>query len=1044
MVDLIQINWKKDWLRLRAGWDVPADLHRGDLLLSISKLRRVPQDIRDPKIKHRFEALIKNTTFISWWDQFCGREKDKLFTLNFPDNACRIPWELLIERLRATRLHSTVSLVRTDANAIKPEAPSVFDEPMKSLILLGDDGTSIGLKRLDLSTEVEQLQSAWQELESGIRRCVNRPVVCNAKRVELPGLLREFKPHVLWFSGHGFAKPETTLLFAGGDKVTSKEFADLIEQSGQTPLYAVFWACDTGIPDARTSTVSVTPAFFRELSRVGVLAVLGMQSPIRDVSARTMAANLFRHLASGTSLERSLARTRALLMEDRPTEAHPLDWACPVIWSASTPVENLKFNSAQQPFVKFQLTGRWALRLGFESPAVLISRPTEEELRRAHAWTSQRGTWVIDPSGLDNTEDRIAWLRTLQAIPAEKYLFVLPISFVDRTNAEQALKRWAQSTYEQLRPGDVPSEFSEAIRQMCDLPFVGWQQLCAIPNLYLAIVDAPRFNPQDLFWQPLLDSNGPYIAIISNEDIPFEADRNWSVDKIEQKMDLEQMGRAIQQAPRLARALAVLNMPLNSSLIYLSAESCEAITRLSDWPNRNDVLVQTSAGPIIRAIARQYILERLTPEEQSVAHRDCIEMMTRPEMYLTPQIRELLVIHRLGANQINETVAEVMNLLRIYYITDRHFAIANLIERIGTLKERIPARYRLIIAGAYLQLNMLDHAQRWLDLSKPESVMDHAWQHAMQAEIFKSEGTQQHRENALAQIEAAIKLCQDAVQSPKTQQESLEKIKSNLLVYRQDRARILQYLFAGREHEAAAEYATLIRELSNRPASALDLAAVKRNYSELLRKRVSSKTDTEYQQARELLNEAEQLARSDPPTPILAEVLYEKAKFAEDDNQFADARDYLEECIKTAEASQQYMTRAIARSRHFWKYEQFALARWNEIETQLRIFRHGWALRTLIDGSLKAARKFEAKGDLKYSLASLEANRSALFGNPSFDQGSDRGRILSTYAGLAVINNKLDQPFAAASGFIETYPWLKDWLNNKTMRDLEAIWKEIV
>src|SRR5271157_2316513 len=396
MVDnVISVNWKEKLLGIppKAGWDVSGNLsYRGliepdQLLLSALKLRRIPRKLRDPNLIGRFQELIQGTSFSSWWDQVCGAPDDKFFALNFPNKAWSIPWELLIERLIITGQHDTVSIIRNPPEVMLPEVPNIYNEPMRSVILLGDDGSSIGLPRLDLKGEVKGICDAWHGLDKCFQQCVMRPITINAIYSDVIRGIQDIKPHVIWYSGHGITNPETELIFVGGERINAKQFTELITDSERVPapVYAIFWACNTGAPESRVDTFQITPPFCGELIRAGVLSILAMQSPIRDVSARVMAAELFRHLATGKSLELSLARTRALVLDNLRetipgnngvTGFHRLDWASPVIWSgARKPVKNLEWNAVQQHVAIFHMAGRWALQLPLDSPSALIDPP---------------------------------------------------------------------------------------------------------------------------------------------------------------------------------------------------------------------------------------------------------------------------------------------------------------------------------------------------------------------------------------------------------------------------------------------------------------------------------------------------------------------------------------------------------------------------------------------------------------------------------------------------------------------------------------------
>src|SRR5579871_3796605 len=124
-------------------------------------LYRIPRQLRDSRFQRRFRKLTEGTTFGDWWNQFGGQDRDKVLALNFPPGIWDIPWEVLIERLAQTGKHSRMSLTRTTTGKVKMPSPRVFDEPLRSLILIGDDGSSVGLRRLDLQSEANLIQEAW-------------------------------------------------------------------------------------------------------------------------------------------------------------------------------------------------------------------------------------------------------------------------------------------------------------------------------------------------------------------------------------------------------------------------------------------------------------------------------------------------------------------------------------------------------------------------------------------------------------------------------------------------------------------------------------------------------------------------------------------------------------------------------------------------------------------------------------------------------------------------------------------------------------------
>lgn len=296
------------------------------------------------------------------------------------------------------------------------------------------------------------------------------------------------------------------------------------------------------------------------------------------------------------------------------------------------------------------------------------------------------------------------------------------------------------------------------------------------------------------------------------------------------------------------------------------------------------------------------------------------------------------------------------------------------------------------------------------------------------------------KDDALAEIDAAIQVCREAVAVSRSSSYLVQK---RLRAYRQDRARILQYLFYEKEM-AAAEYERLVEEWSGHPEAMIDLAVVKRNYAECLRTLATGSNDPRWMQARLFVHEGEQLALSAPESPVLSEILYEKARAAEADHSLSEAEQYLLECEKAAIRSQHFMMLAIAKSRHFWRYETFSWNRWKEIEAELEGFaHHGWAVRVLVDGRLRVARRLENLQDLQGSFDNLEANRADLVRNPAFDKGSDRFRIAATMAGLQVIGQKINRRASYWSDFQQSYSWAHEWLRDHFGITADAIWMEV-
>ena len=143
-------------------------------------MQEAPRSLRalEPQqVKEDFFRLFSDENFIARWDQTCGGREGKCINLRFPPDsvlnplsvcAWDIPWELLIERLKETNAHATLSLIRS-LDVEPPLAPSAFEEPLRVLILQGDDGAGSN-SRLDLDKEARLVLKAWGTLNRGLHQ----------------------------------------------------------------------------------------------------------------------------------------------------------------------------------------------------------------------------------------------------------------------------------------------------------------------------------------------------------------------------------------------------------------------------------------------------------------------------------------------------------------------------------------------------------------------------------------------------------------------------------------------------------------------------------------------------------------------------------------------------------------------------------------------------------------------------------------------------------------------------------------------------------
>jgi tetratricopeptide (TPR) repeat protein len=1075
-----------DWIeqpcegeKVGAGWYATGAGDPFPWLWDPTELEELPKVLRDPQTPSQFRRLVSETGLGRWWLETCGLDEEKLFRLSFPKPAWEVPWELLIADLRNGRNQATSCMVRTMQGLadreLSPYAPTVFEDPLRIAILKGDKGGRGGLASLELDFEGRAILKAWDQLESGVKKCIDRPSVVPATPADLRTVLTEVKPQLLWFSGHGQADG---LLFqndveqAGAlNWVSAKQFAEIIATAGHLPLYAVFWACSTGRAEESPSLSFDGPALFRELSILPLLSVLVVQSPITYYGALRLAEQLFRNLASGLSLETSLARARNDLLS-RPAIADPMDWASPVIWSAAQSSYRLTWHVPMQPLAQLQLIGRQVLAVQSINPAELEGDlPIWADRVRSLAGGTR--TWLCGKC--DSAAHLLWWRQLLQEIQRGSDRYVIAIELrTGSITVRDALSRWAEDVCARLVPRDLTPELAEILSLMKGRdPMIAWKKLLSLPDICVAVSNVASGEAEA--W--LRESGEQAIAglIVFSNMVPDNLAPGWTLDKIDALKNADTLHVEVGLNLRLMRVLALLNFPL---FPYILDESLELNLGelLARSAKQSSTVLETAGGPIITASARQYVLEQMSPEELREAHKDCLKVLQHSQIPLgRTRFREKRLEHMLGyfgdlaaALEANYDLTglrdEAEMLLTLCCAEERPRAMLDVLEQLGPLTLYLSKSTLLCVAWAYLRLGDVQSADfyisriptaalelpdRFSELAQNSATLspaDIAWYYALRAEIYKSFG---QKDFALQAIEQAVAVCEQALINRPNESLRLRRL---LRSYKQDRARIYQYLFYQRD-AAIKIYESLLSEWQTDTDADLDVAIVLRNYSECLRSTAKPINESAWSKPKAFLQQAKtRLAKRfpDDPPPLLSEILYEEARIAEAEGRYDDALVRLEECQESARVSHAHMMAAIAKCRRFWLSiaagkSAFDVTEWNGIQADLAGFTHGWAIRVLVNGRLKAAKYLLQAREPEQARDQLTANQETLEQNPQYNQGTDCLRIAATFVGLEYVVPGLPAPEEARkwSEFLDRFPHIRDCLATLGFDSPDVVWQEV-
>jgi hypothetical protein len=1019
MPDLI-VNWESGLMSV--GWRI--DKGQGARTIPIPRpvFHLAPSHLRSWRALSRFQAIATSKRFRDWWLQECGGDERALkrFMLQFPAGVWDIPWELLVGELDGER-RASISIVRSLID--EPSTlPSQFDRPMSILCIQGDDGSKTGWARLDLKRESALILDAYDQLPIAHKAIISRPQIIQPTKSELPGVFEDPQgiPDVIFLSGHGSNRPPAFIL-ADGSLLTPNSFAGMISTTPVRPMFVVFWACDTGRAE-NDSRHSPGAPFFTAILRAGISSLLAMQAPVTDRGAILLAQELFQSFAGGDALDAATARARSTLLDASDSGAEGvdhLDWACPVVWSSGLSAARLSWRSPGSRLAHMQTASRRA-RLDRERRAFFP--PSTAETDNARRISASPRCWIIADK---LAEHRERWMRLLLAIQTLVPRYVVATELDDTAPAEDALRDWAEELQQTLEPSDASADFRSTLGLIRRRPVSGWSKLCSLPDTIISIWNPPRFVAGDWFWGPLAATAGPVMVAAGEADGAVIL-AGWAIEELDMQYDETGLDAARAQAPELANALALLNVPVPKASINAIGASMELAPKLEP------VVMKTAANEIVlTASAARYFRNHMTDSSRQGAHRACMSILAHTTFAarLTPAIREQRLLHCLGATEPEAAVEEACALLVRYRALDRPRAALTVFERLGPLWRNLPPHLLVIVAWAHAMLGDIDQAEYWVNHSSANDVFDEAWRSGLRSEIDKARG---NRDAALEDIDEAI-----AVLTAAQGRGDTVLVERRLRAYRQDRARILQYLYYD-SRAAGAEYARLLNDWAGSDDAAIDVATVLRNYSECVR--TGQKPDQpEWQRSKDMLDQATALLESNQDHPVFAEIEYEKARVALAEHA-PGALKQLEASRAAAAASGHLMLLAIVNARLFWISEAFGLPRWMEVDTDLSAFpRHGWAVRTLIDGRLRAAKRLSGN---PRAIDLIVSSQQALDENPAFTAGSDRFRIAACAAGQDVLAAGAQATDAHWPRFL-ALPWAAVWLQDNGFNGSADVWGRV-
>ncbi|MFX0195174.1 MAG: CHAT domain-containing protein [Candidatus Hodarchaeota archaeon] len=987
--------------------------------------------------REALQAKPDHQKFRDWWIQKAS-VSGQMFQIDFADGPWNIPWELLLGLLLFAETRSETALVRSIGPSDEACA-SVLTKSLRTLIIKAD------APNLNLDREINDILNAWNGLEYSIREAVERPIIVDANTETIIDALRKIKPNILWFSGHGSFDGKVHLHFSQDKSVTSEGFAEMFAKAGHCPEFAVFWACDTATGTAKVHTRP--PELFMALRGKGVSAMVGMQSPVHDFAAIAMAGNLFRGLCQGLPLEWSISRARTWLFQNKDSEQLTMDWAAPVVWSARRPVAHLDWEQVKRFRFQMQLLGTISIAEGQEGAGLDEEPPDNDSRVRAQQWSSFYATIVRgNPS---SPAHRLWFLRTLKGIQTISSRPVLLVDPGKGPYIKHVYQQWAESFLNVLRleQGRLPEEFFVRMDILKEDAEIGWRRMCSLPDLFLAIIDPPPAS-EDWFWEPLFNRSAPF-AVLTETEVP-ERFKECQVNYVAAGREIDRIliEKAKKEHPRLLATLSVINIPVRKDTLKKVDFGTQAENLLCDYA---DLFISSFGGHVIHAEAREAILTDLSGDALDQAYIDCLNLTDRMAPQQKPYLLDLRIPLLQAIGDLDEAANDLRDLLRIYRTRGHKVAIIRTASNYLALRDGLPYPTWLDIAATYLQLGDQENARLWLEFD-PQDALDTIYRLELMASFTKNEGD---LDKARGLLEQAIGICENIQKDNSLDGWYRNKAAAFALDCRNDRALLIHW--QERKYIAAAdEYVAVIDTIeTNFPPDIHTnfrhlLSVAHRNLGECILSIEEKNVEERWREAeshfQSALTNERQIRFS---SHLIAETQYQLAKLANQRGQINEERDWLKQCIDSAEESHHGLTTAIAKNRLFWLDFNQESRQWDEVaETRdlladhLRAYKsHSWASRTLIDANIQGAKALMKKCDSNNAKVYLLENLSLLRANFNLRRRSDLERIIVTLAGLQLtIPDKENNQYWSLLGseFVDAMNYsIKTGLTNP-----ESVWKK--
>lgn len=1029
-------------------------------------LSKLPRDAQNENVKVRFKKLFD--TFPAW--QRAISRNDSLIELKVDPKCSDIPWEagLAAPPEGLNLRHAGIVRVLHDEEAQQTSAKPGVPTEIRTVVLRGNPSGGPDGQDLNLKYESDLIENGWINLSNATKQIAKLPKCFDVSVDNFRQIIQLEKPHVLIFSGHGdYQKDDVALGFNGEAKsfhwVKSSEFASMIQGAGCVPKYVIFWACSTGQTNFRKGIPS-PPSLFLNLRNIGVEAVVAMQSVVSDDGAIILSESFFNHIACGTAIEIALARSRMELMkryEGANSRLMSGDWAAPVIWSKGASTSDRWWLSEDFSPLLAQFFGKITLALSANpSDSLRAIKNPALKFPAGDLGAAQRiwiGTEITDSDfGSENVEVR-AFLNHVQNNLNDSAILLLALN--PKEDIKTALVAWAQDILGRLSFEMQRNPIADLL-PLFDKPQTvesAWEALCEKWQFAIALICPPKLE-EKWFWNPLLKKQAK-IIIFSPQSLEGDQHKDWEVDTMAaQALEKEEIQKAVNECSRLAKAMAVLNVPVRSRYLRLGEEKLS----IENWASANLATIDIGPGRILTSRTRTIVMDQIQAESAlAAARQDALLILAngpREVRLVSRRLSLYLEDFQNGEQRALLPLLDDVTFLLLHYRDQRQSMLALQLTKSLPIEVRrlLSTESRRAAGWAYLQQGLPNEALLLLNTASADPI-ENSDRLRLRAEANKN---LKRWSEAIEQLEAARSACQ-RVPEGNSNRDTAYRIS---LECENDLIRMRHFSQVGNDSErvvglsaAKGEYEGLVDKWNQFAPESIQRAIVLRNLGECFRDLANlptPNTATLRIGATERLKEALDILPKDRANPLKAEILYELSKVQRDEFGYRaeQERQLVVQALEAAKAAAHGFLIAIMECGDFWMQGPFSFetwetskSRWREIDLKLLAIRsHGWPARKYVDAHLKVANIMTDAGDwekaseeLSLVAAQMEITELSLY-------GSDLGRTIRFKAGDNIVKRALRTNASNWQTFVESSAAVADWLEARKLNTPEAVWASII